>query len=332
MKRFLSAAKPATLLFGALLLMGVAGGTFVGVRGTYEFRVRSDQTTANTKIVNFKNAADTTKASVDIEGDIACNDVTAAGALTVTGACACNGGFAVDSPAFSVANTTGAITTTGAAAFNGGLSVDSPAFVVADTTGAVTTTGLASLNGGIAVDSAFSVADSTGVVTTSGLSNLNGGIAVATNKFTVSNAGVVVSDASITAAGIIAGLRYAVATAAASTDLNAQMSGGVLANTATSSTTTFVLPSAAAGLNYCFVEAGNAGGELLVNVQSGDLIIGQGQIDTAGTSGSTAFTTSAGTGMKNTAATNIVGDMSCITAVNDSTWVMTSVAGVWASQ
>lgn len=55
-------------------------------KDSWDFQVPVGQTTANSKIAEFKNAAGTVVASVDIEGDIACHDLTPTGALAVTGA------------------------------------------------------------------------------------------------------------------------------------------------------------------------------------------------------------------------------------------------------
>ncbi|HYE94552.1 MAG TPA: hypothetical protein VEA38_26190, partial [Terriglobales bacterium] len=74
---------------------------------------------------------------------------------------------------------------------------------------------------------------------------------------------------------IVGGKMRVVATNAASTTLTASRSGTVYVNTATTGTTTFVLPAAAAGLYYCFVEGGDAAGEILINVQTGDNVVGK---------------------------------------------------------
>lgn len=320
----------------ALALIAIAGTLALAApvfRGILTIRADPGQTTANTKIFKVQNAAGTDKATADIEGDVVCNDLAPAGALTVTGASALNGGVSVDSPAWSVADTTGAMTTTGLASLNGGIAVDS-ALTIADSTGAIATTGLVSANGGIAVDtSAFTVADSTGNTVIAGSLAANGGISCDTSAFTVADStGNVHTAGTLDAAGAITGPVTIVSASTGTTVLTAVQSGAVVANTGTSGTTAFTLPDAAAGLHYCFVEAGDAAGELLVGVQAGDLIIGRGMTDTNGTGGSTAITTSAGTGIKNTAATNVKGDFSCVTALDGTTWVMTSVTGIWASQ
>lgn len=124
---------------------------------------------------------------------------------TINGLANLNGGIAVDTSAFTVADTTGNIvsagtlavaqsitgsstlTISGIARLNGGIAVDTTAFTVADVTGAVSTAGTllvaqsitgsstltlggqAILNGGIISDSgAFQVADTTGNITSAG--------------------------------------------------------------------------------------------------------------------------------------------------------------------
>lgn len=99
-------------------------------------------------------------------------------------------------------------------------------------------------------------------------------------------------------------------------------------STAGSSTQTYTLPAAStAGLRYCFV-AGNASTEILVNVQSGDSIVGK----THGAENSSGIATAAGTGIKNTAATNVRGDFTCLVSNGSTEYYMTSVAGLWATQ
>lgn len=122
--------------------------------------------------------------------------------------------------------------------------------------------------------------------------------------------------------------RAVVSAASGTTALTVAQSGGVAVNTGTSSTTTFTLPAAAAGLNYCFVEGGDAAGELLVGVTGTNTVVGK----THGADDGTGIATASSTGIKNTAATNVKGDFACLTALNTSTWLMTSVAGVWASR
>ena len=136
-------------------------------------------------------------------------------------------------------------------------------------------------------------------------------------------------DGSATAQGFNACVTTA---SSGTTAIAATNSGCVYVNTGTSSTTTFTLPNLLTatneGLYFCFVEAGDAAGELLINVAASDLIVGK----THGAENGTGIATTAGTGIKNTAATNVKGDFTCLVGISGSTWVMTSVAGVWASQ
>jgi hypothetical protein len=109
--------------------------------------------------------------------------------------------------------------------------------------------------------------------------------------------------------------------------VDAAESGKVYVQTRSSTTVTFTLPAAAAGLTYTFV-CGHASSEILITPASGDAIVGK----THGAQDATGLAPAAGTGIKNTAATNVVGDHCTLVALDTTTWYMTSVAGVWASQ
>jgi hypothetical protein len=109
--------------------------------------------------------------------------------------------------------------------------------------------------------------------------------------------------------------------------VDAAESGKVYVQTRSSTTVTFTLPAAAAGLTYTFV-CGNASSEILITPATGDAIVGK----TSGADDGTGIAPAAGTGIKNTAATNVVGDHCTLVALDTTTWYMTSVAGVWASQ
>jgi hypothetical protein len=129
--------------------------------------------------------------------------------------------------------------------------------------------------------------------------------------------------------GVELGFLRSVTTASSgTTTIAASDSGMVYANTGTSGTTTFTLPAAAAGRHYCFIESGDAGGELLINVGVGDTIT----VKADPATNSTAVTPAAGTGVKNTAATNAVGDMVCLVAIDATAWRAYSQLGIWASQ
>jgi hypothetical protein len=109
--------------------------------------------------------------------------------------------------------------------------------------------------------------------------------------------------------------------------VDAAESGKVYVQTRTSTTVTYTLPAAVAGLQYTFV-CGHANSEILITPAAGDAIVGK----THGAQDATGLAPAAGTGIKNTAATNVVGDHCTLVALDDTTWYMTSVAGVWASQ
>jgi hypothetical protein len=104
-------------------------------------------------------------------------------------------------------------------------------------------------------------------------------------------------------------------------------SGSMFVQTASTGTTTYTLPAATAGLTYTFV-CGNAGGEILITPATGDAIVSK--IHSA--QDGTALAPAAGTGIKNTAATNVAGDSITLTALNNTTWYGTSIIGLWASQ
>ena len=123
-----------------------------------------------------------------------------------------------------------------------------------------------------------------------------------------------------------------VTTTAASVAVAASDSGTTYHATASSGTQTFTLPAAGAGLRYTFI-CGHASGEILITPASGDAI----NIMTFSAVGADADTArvapAAGTGIKNTAATNVVGDTCVLEAVDTTTWYGIGVtAGIWASQ
>ena len=132
-------------------------------------------------LVDIDDAVDIS-GQVDISGALAGGSTLAiSGVTTLTGALNANGGIAVDTNKFTVADTSGNVATAGtlgvtgittlSALLNadGGIAVDTNKFTVA-------ATGNTSIGGTLAVD---------GVTTLDGLINADGGIAVGTNKFTV---------------------------------------------------------------------------------------------------------------------------------------------------
>jgi hypothetical protein len=117
------------------------------------------------------------------------------------------------------------------------------------------------------------------------------------------------------------------ANAGATKAVAVEESGKVFVQTASTGTTAYTLPAAAPGLKYTFV-CGNANGEILINVATGDAIVTKIHAAQDGT----ALAPAAGTGIKNTAATNVAGDSITLVALNDTTWYGTSLIGLWASQ
>lgn len=132
---------------------------------------------------------------------------------------------------------------------------------------------------------------------------------------------ITVPDASITLRSNSASIQ-----AAGNTTLTVAQSGEVFIGTE-AGVQTYTLPIATtAGLRYTFV-AGNAGGEVLVTPNAADSIKCKATVDQGA-----SVAPVAGTGIKNTAATNVLGDN--ITLVSDgvSAWYMVAQSGIWASQ
>jgi hypothetical protein len=129
--------------------------------------------------------------------------------------------------------------------------------------------------------------------------------------------------------GAQTGTRRAMSVTSADTiAIAAADSGTVYVSTKASATQVFTLPTAAtAGLQYTFV-CGNAGTEIHVGVTGAETIATK----THGANDATGIITTATTGLlKNTAASNVVGDF--ITLVSDgvSRWYGVSIAGVWSA-
>lgn len=152
---------------------------------------------------------------------------------------------------------------------------------------------------------------------------------IGNNTFTGTNT----FTGSLVASGGVAGLltggqvRPVAAQATATKAVSAAESGTMFVDTQGTGTTTFTLPAAAAGLMYTFV-CGSASGEILINVQTGDAIVTKIHAANDGT----ALAPAAGTGIKNTAATNVAGDMITLVALDSTTWYGVAMTGVWASQ
>lgn len=126
----------------------------------------------------------------------------------------------------------------------------------------------------------------------------------------------------------IGSLPVSITSAAGPVALTSSNAGQVTIATAGSGTQTFTLPSAVTpGLMFTFI-CGNAAGEILVNPATA---LAQNFIIKA-SEGGAAVTTAANTGIKNTAATNVLDDR--ITVISDGvgTWYAINQSGTWASQ
>jgi hypothetical protein len=120
------------------------------------------------------------------------------------------------------------------------------------------------------------------------------------------------------------GLRAVTTTTADTATYTNEDSGRIVIATKASATQVFTLPAVASGLEFTFV-CGHASGEILVN-PTGTVVF-----NIKASEGGAAVATVAGTGIKNTAATNILGDS--ITLICDGTsWYGTKQSGTWASQ
>lgn len=142
-----------------------------------------------------------------------------------------------------------------------------------------------------------------------------------------------VRDLAGTASGKMALSRPATVTTAATATLGISDCGGVIVATAASGTQVLTLPAVANGGCMITLVAGNAGGEILVNAAAAGTCV----ITSFGAVGATPTTaivtdTTCNTGLKNTAATNAVGDS--LTLVSDGTqWLGVGISsGIWALQ
>jgi|TARA_R100000789_G_C3008995_1_gene150809 hypothetical protein len=144
----------------------------------------------------------------------------------------------------------------------------------------------------------------------------------------LNSAAVVTLSGAVTFSGATIGLRKTSEiqlTGTGDTLLTAE-SGTVMIATKASATQTYVLPSAAtAGLVFTFI-CGSASGEILIDPAGSDTIKCKAAADGA------SVAPAGGTGIKNTAASNILGDW--ITLVSDGVtgWYAISQSGIFASQ
>ncbi len=158
-----------------------------------------------------------------------------------------------------------------------------------------------------------------------------------TNKATVlgstlSVAGATTLTGAVTApAGVTGPVTAPVVSGTAGVTITAADSGTTYFSTKTSSTQAYVLPTAAAGLKYTFIAA-HAGTEILIDQPGSETIVIT-SFAAVGADADTGIVAPAGgTGIKNTAASNAVGDS--LTLISDGTnWYGVGItSGIWASQ
>ena len=113
------------------------------------------------------------------------------------------------------------------------------------------------------------------------------------------------------------------------TTVTAAESGKTFIATKATATQDFILPSASIeGLRYTFI-AGHAGGEITIQVDGTDTVA---CIADPGTAPEVSVVTSAGDGIINTAATNILNDQVTLVADGVSRWYAVAQQGIWASE
>jgi len=119
---------------------------------------------------------------------------------------------------------------------------------------------------------------------------------------------------------------FAVRTAAVTTSCMPSQSERAYIATLASGTQTFFLPSASpSGQTFTFI-CGSAAGEILISPRSNNTI------SVKASEGGANVTPTAGTGIKNTGATNILGDRVTLMSDGSTGWHAISQSGTWASQ
>jgi len=118
---------------------------------------------------------------------------------------------------------------------------------------------------------------------------------------------------------------------AATIAITAAMSGGTFLATKGSATQTYTLPAVAAGLRYTFI-CGHASGEILIDQVASEVITITSFAAVGADADTGIIAPAGGTGIKNTAATNAIGDS--ITLVSNGVgWYGVGItSGIWASQ
>ena len=131
--------------------------------------------------------------------------------------------------------------------------------------------------------------------------------------------------------GIVTRIRQSVQVYLTETDETVTIaeSGKTFIATKATATQDFTLPSASTeGLRYTFI-AGHAGGEITIFVDGTDTVA---CVAEPGAEPNVAVTTSAGKGIVNTAASNILNDQVTLVADGVSRWYSTAQRGIWASE
>lgn len=129
--------------------------------------------------------------------------------------------------------------------------------------------------------------------------------------------GATTLSGSATLSGAVVGLEKITTTTAETDTLDATDSGTVFVCTASSGTQTFTLPATVSGLRYTFI-CGHADGEINISPNAADKITGKG------------FEGSDDGDIKNTAASNAVGDTCTLVGDGADGWIATVVTGTWA--
>lgn len=114
--------------------------------------------------------------------------------------------------------------------------------------------------------------------------------------------------------------------------ITAAQSGTLFIGTKSSATQTYTLPTTpAAGTFFTFM-CGHASGEILINPATGEKIVAL-VFAAIGADADTAQISNTTTGIKNTAATNVLGDNITLIFDGVDTWFGQGIsAGIWASQ
>jgi hypothetical protein len=151
----------------------------------------------------------------------------------------------------------------------------------------------------------------------------------ATFESTMAVTGVATFAAATAFSGATTGLRRTAEIQLTGTGdtLLAAESGATIIATKASATQTFVLPSAAtAGLYFTFI-CGSASGEILIDPAGSESIITK-----AANNAGASVAPAGGTGIKNTAATNVLNDYLTLVSDGVDTWYTVAQSGIWASQ